>query len=298
MAKRRIVQVLWAAATNSYVAGFAEGKIYRGGLKGICVPGLNCYSCPGALAACPLGSLQAVLGSARLTHVTLYVLGFLVLFGALCGRFVCGWLCPFGLIQEWLNKIPFFRKIYTFRGDRTLRWLKYALLAVFVILMPMFLVNPFGNGTPYFCELICPAGTLEGGIPLVALNRDLQAAVGWLYAWKLVILAAVLLASVVIYRPFCKYLCPLGAIYALFNPVAIHRIRIDERQCTNCGACAQSCPMNVDLRSDPNSLECIRCGKCVNACNSGAIKMGFLPQANTHGKKPSKKKTRKSSVRL
>ena len=116
--------------------------------------------------------------------------------GALIGRFVCGWLCPFGLIQDLLHKIPFSKKITSFRGDRILRKLKYLILIVFVILLPMFLVDILGQGAPYFCKLICPAGTLEGGIPLVLLNQSLRSALGWLYVWKnvLLLITIVLLA--------------------------------------------------------------------------------------------------------
>ena len=59
---RTVVQLCWMALTNGYAAGFAKGTIYKGELKRVCVPGLNCYSCPGALGSCPIGSLQAVLG--------------------------------------------------------------------------------------------------------------------------------------------------------------------------------------------------------------------------------------------
>ena len=119
---RLIVQACFAALTNGYVRGFLEGKIYSGPLKQLCVPGLNCYSCPGALGACPIGALQAVLGS-RGRKFSFYVLGFLLAVGAVCGRFVCGWLCPFGLFQELLHKIPFPRKIKKLPGDRILRGL-------------------------------------------------------------------------------------------------------------------------------------------------------------------------------
>ena len=91
------VQVLFTALTNGYVIGFTEGKIYRGTSKKLCVPGLNCYSCPGAVGSCPIGSLQAVLGSKNYKF-SFYVIGFLMIFGSLMGRFVCGWLCPFGLV--------------------------------------------------------------------------------------------------------------------------------------------------------------------------------------------------------
>ena len=167
---RHGIQALWAFITNSHVTGFVTGKIYTGKLKNACVPGLNCYSCPGAVGACPIGSLQAVIGSWNF-KMAYYVVGFLIFIGAMVGRLICGFLCPFGLIQDLLNKIPFPKKIRTFRGDKLLRKLKYVIFLVFVILLPMFVVDIMGQGAPYFCKLICPAGTLEGGIPLVLLKK-------------------------------------------------------------------------------------------------------------------------------
>lgn len=260
-----MIQVLWAFLTNSYLVGFVQGKIYRGKLKNLCVPGLNCYSCPGAVGSCPIGVMQAVIGSWNFKFA-FYAAGFLMFIGALMGRFVCGWLCPFGLIQDLLYKIPFLRKINTFKGDKLLRKLKYVILLVFVILLPMFLVDVLGQGLPYFCKFICPAGTLEGGILLVLFNESMRGALGWLYAWKSVLLAVTILLSVVIYRPFCKYICPLGAVYSVFNPIAVFRYRIDKEKCTGCGACARVCKMQVDPAKNVNHAECIRCGACKDAC--------------------------------
>mgnify|MGYP000425218655 FL=1 len=264
-------QALWALLTNSYLIGFVQGKIYKGNLKKLCVPGMNCYSCPGAVGSCPIGSLQAVIGSWNFKFA-FYVAGFLVFVGALVGRFVCGWLCPFGLIQDLLHKIPFPKKVRTFRGDKLLRKLKYVILVVFVILLPMFLVDVMGQGAPYFCKLICPVGTLEGGIPLVLLNSAMHSALGWLYAWKNVLLVATILLSILIYRPFCKYICPLGAIYSLFNRISIFRYRVDEHKCIHCGACAKVCKMHVDPVKNANDPECIRCGKCKQVCPVHTIK--------------------------
>lgn len=272
--KRHRFQILWAFLTNSYLVGFAKGKIYDGKLKNLCVPGLNCYSCPGALGSCPIGAMQAVIGSWNF-RMAFYVAGFLVFVGALMGRFVCGWLCPFGLIQDFLHKIPFVKKISTFRGDWLLRKLKYVIFLVFVILLPMFVVDMLGQGAPYFCKLICPAGTLEGGIPLVLLNSAMRTAVGWLYAWKNVLLVVIVLLSVAIYRPFCKYICPLGAVYSVFNPIAVFRYRVDKEACVHCGACAKACKMQVDPSETPNHPECIRCGSCKKVCPTGAIYSGI-----------------------
>lgn len=195
--------------------------------------------------------------------------------GAILGRLVCGFLCPFGLIQDLLHKIPFFKKIRTFRGDKLLRKLKYVIFLVFVILLPLFLTDLMGQGAPYFCKLICPAGTLEGGLPLVLLNKAMRGAIGWLYIWKNTILIATIVLSILIYRPFCKYICPLGAFYSIFNKVSLFRYRIDGDKCVHCGKCAKVCQMNVDPVKTPNSPECIRCGRCRQACPKDAISCGF-----------------------
>lgn len=274
---RHGIQFLWALITNSYLVGFLKGKIYEGKLKNLCVPGLNCYSCPGALGSCPIGSLQAVIGS-RNYQWTFYVSGFLIFVGALVGRFVCGFLCPFGLIQDLLHKIPFPRKIRTFHGDRILRKLKYVILLLFVILLPMVLTDILGQGSPYFCKLICPAGTMEGGVPMVLLNPVMRSAIGWLYAWKNVLLIAVLVLSVIIYRPFCKYICPLGAVYSVFNPLSVFRYRTDKQKCISCGACARACKMNCNPVENANDPECIRCGLCRKSCPTGAITCGWKEQ--------------------
>ncbi len=269
---RHTVQALWGVATNSFVTGFLKGKIYQGKLKYLCVPGLNCYSCPGALGSCPIGALQAVLGSGN-HKFAFYVVGFLMFVGALCGRFVCGWLCPFGLIQDLLNKIPFSKKVKTFKLDKVLRYLKYVILALFVVILPMFALDEYSMSDPWFCKYICPAGTLEGGIPLAILNKGIRDTIGWLYAYKVAILFVLILVSLIIYRPFCKYICPLGAIYSAFNKLSIVKLQCDETKCTHCGKCAKVCKMNVDPVKTPNSAECIRCGKCIKDCPVDALKM-------------------------
>ena len=275
--RRNIFQFIWALITNSFAFGFAQGKIYTGKLKTLCLPGLNCYSCPGAVASCPIGSLQAVISS-RNFKFSFYVVGFMVFIGAIFGRFVCGWLCPFGLLQDLLHKIPFPKKIKTFKGDKLLRNLKYVILLVFVIILPMCLVDITGLGEPWFCKFICPAGTLEGGIPLTAMNESLRKALGFLWAWKFVILVLILVLSVIIYRPFCKYLCPLGGVYSLFNGISVFRLRFDENKCVSCNKCSKVCKMNVDPTKNPDHTECIRCGLCVEACPTNALTSGFVNQ--------------------
>ncbi|MDO4276282.1 MAG: 4Fe-4S binding protein [Eubacteriales bacterium] len=268
---RHAVQIAFTALTNGYAYGFIKGKIFTGPTKNFCVPGLNCYSCPGALGACPIGSLQAVLGD-RNYKFSFYVIGFLIFVGAVFGRFVCGWLCPFGLIQDLLYKIPFVKKLKKLPGDKWLKYLKYVILAGFVIILPLFAVDIIGQGSPWFCKYICPSGTLTAGIPLVAANTPLQAAVGWLFTWKVFLLVVLVLLSVAVYRPFCHYICPLGAIYGLFNPIAFYRYQVDENKCTKCGACQKACKLDIKTWEQPNSTECIRCGDCLKKCPHGALK--------------------------
>ena len=265
------VQIVFTAVTNGYLIGFVQGKIYTGPTKNLCVPGLNCYSCPGALGSCPIGSLQAVLGS-RDYKFSFYVIGFLLLFGSLLGRFVCGWLCPFGLVQDLFYKIPFVKKMKNLPGHNVLKWLKYVILLVFVILLPLFAVDMFGQGKPWFCEYICPSGTLAGGIPLVLASEPLRQTIGFLYAWKMAILIILVLLSVMVYRPFCKYLCPLGAAYGLFNPIAFQRFEVETAKCVKCGKCQDACKMDSNVWENPNSPECIRCGDCIKNCPTGALR--------------------------
>jgi len=269
--KRIITQTITTIVTNLNAKGYLEGNIYKGNTKQICVPGLNCYSCPGALGSCPIGSLQAVIGTVKY-NLSFYVIGLMTLFGVIFGRFICGWLCPFGFFEDLLHKIPSKKIKVSNKINNILKYLKYIILIFFVLLFPMLLVNEFGISPPYFCEFICPAGTLGAGIPLVLLNKSLRGAVGYLFAWKMLILIVIIIASIFIYRPFCRYLCPLGAFYSLFNKVSFIKYEIDENKCTSCNACTQKCKMNIQIYKNPNSIECIRCGDCIKTCPTQTIK--------------------------
>ena len=257
---------------NSYAKGFQSGQIFAGASKSICVPVLNCYSCPGALGACPIGALQTVLGRGRFPF---YVLGLMMAFGVVLGRAICGLLCPFGLVQDLLHKIPLKKIALPRRVDRALRWLKYIVLALLVVLLPALVAVQKGVAPPFFCEYLCPAGTLGGALPLMATNPSLSALAGALFGWKFAVLVLIVFAAILIPRPFCRYLCPLGAFYSFFNRVSFYGITLEESRCTSCGRCAQVCPMGVNVHESPNSTECIRCGHCSAACPTGAICQGF-----------------------
>lgn len=264
---RRLIQLYSALLYNAHLKGFAEGRIYTGPLKSMCVPGLNCYSCPGAVAACPLGALQnAVAASAD--RPAFYVVGVLLLFSLLLGRVICGFLCPFGLLQELLHKLPT-KKLQKSPLTRKLSRLKYAVLLIFVLGIPAwyaFRRLPL----PGFCKFICPAGTLEGAVLLLLhpANGALRAMTGGLFWWKCGLMLLILTGSVFVFRCFCRFLCPLGALYGLMARLALLGVKLDEGRCIGCGACLARCPMDIRKVGDS---ECVHCGGCLEVCPAQAI---------------------------
>ncbi len=289
---RRLVQLYSALLHNAYIKGFIDGKIYQGSGKYACVPGFNCYSCPGAVGSCPLGAIQNALASAG-HRAGWYVLGIILLFGVILGRTVCGWLCPLGLIQELLHKIPSL-KIRKSRVTKALTWLKYVILAVFVITLPLWYGLQYDLPLPAFCKYICPAGTLEGAMGHLAhpANASMYDMLGILFTRKFVIMLAIGLLCVFCYRCFCRFLCPLGAIYGLFSRFNIIGAKVDESRCNQCGACVDHCPMDVSRVGDH---ECIHCGRCMDVCAQGAIsiKAGSItlkaPEISRNRDKPDRK---------
>ena len=254
--------------SNLHLPNFLKGSLYQGAGKAVCVPGLNCYSCPAASGSCPIGALQAAVGSPQY-RFSYYIVGFLLLLGMLLGRAICGFLCPFGWLQELLHKIP--TKKFSSRKLKPLRYLKYGILVVMVCMRPVLAANDVGIGDPFFCKYLCPQGVLEGAIPLSLVNPSIRAALGKLFSWKLSILLTIIVLSVLFFRPFCKWLCPLGAFYALLNRMSLFRMQVDRDKCVSCGKCAKACKMDVDVTKTPNHTECIRCGMCARACPTCAV---------------------------
>ena len=272
-----MIQGLALLLQNAHIKGFINGSIYQGKLKSICVPGLNCYSCPGATGACPLGALQNSL-TGHTFRFPYYVAGFLLLFGMVFGRIICGFFCPFGFLQDLLNRIPFPKKIRTFRGDRMLRKLKYVILVVMVVVLPLVC-----KLTPFFCKYLCPSGTLAG-ILLALSDTAVFSLLGGRFFWKLSILVLLVLLSIPLLRPFCKYLCPLGAFYGLFNKIAVIQMEAEKEKCIHCGGCAKACGMGVDPSKQPDSAECIRCGVCMDQCPADALQMTVLSASLSQSK--------------
>ena len=264
--KRKLMQLYFALLFNANLKGFVTGNIYQGASKRMCAPGINCYSCPGAIGACPLGSLQGSYQAGRST--LFYVGGILLLYAIMFGRMICGWLCPFGLVQELAYKIktPKAKKSLV---TRLLSYLKYAILVFFVVIVPV-LYAIRDVPLPAFCKYICPAGTLEGGIGLLSnkINAGYFSMLGPLFTWKFLLLVSILVGCVFVFRLFCRFICPLGALYGLFNKLSIFGIQVNNDKCTHCGMCHTHC--KVDIKS-PGDAECISCGECVSVCPTKAI---------------------------
>lgn len=272
--KRKLIQLYCALLFNANLKGFVQGNIYKGNSKAICMPGLNCYSCPGAVTACPLGSLQGSFSADRST--LFYVGGILLLYCLMFGRLICGWLCPFGLIQELLYKIKT-PKLKKGPVTRILSYLKYVILVVFVFIIPIayaFKDTPL----PGFCKYICPAGTIEGGLGLLsnAANESFFAMLGPIFTWKFLVMVSVVVGCIFAFRMFCRFLCPLGALYGLFNKISVFGVKVEANKCINCDKCIKHCKMDVHKVGDQ---ECISCGECMDVCPTNAIVWkGILPK--------------------
>ncbi len=272
---RRFVQTAAALLQNAYLAFPWTRNLYQGPLKKICTPGLNCYSCPAAVLACPLGTLQHFLASVRPAlrwgtyRMGFYVAGFLLAVGLVGGRLVCGWICPFGFLQEGLHRIPSPKM----GVPRWLGGVRYVVLAVFVVGLPLALAGPMGYGEAWFCRTICPAGTLEAG-GMFFIIPELREQIGLVFSVKMAILVGFVVWAVLSYRPYCRTLCPLGALYGLFNRWSLIRVEHTPGLCRGCQRCVEACPVGLDPRTESSTPACLRCLTCsIRACPAAALRV-------------------------
>lgn len=225
---------------------------------GVPCPFFYCYGCPAAAFACPIGTFQHY---AILEQFPFYALGAIGVFGLALGRFWCGWGCPFGTVQDLVSLVR--------RRDDAIRvrrvpWLKFLVLAL-VIFIAWIAVDTL------FCK-VCPAGSLFAAIPQRFVSSELS--FGTFFYVHLATLAIVLVAFLLIGRFWCRYLCPLGAIFGAFNRVSILKMKVDFSKCERCGDCLKVCPTAIEkLEEIENCTDCIRCGKCIESCDNHAVRI-------------------------
>jgi ferredoxin-type protein NapH len=242
-------------------------------------PFLNCQACEMATGACPIGSLQASLVRLRFPLLPLVVLG---IAGLSLGRWICGWLCPFGLLSDMFQRGS--RKVW--RPAKAWAALKFVILGlIFVVPLAMGLAG--GADWLPFCSTFCVSGDFYGLLPFYATTgaRDFGAAFAGGNAVALVtilfhasvLLGFVWLAIQVSGRVFCRYVCPLGAFLGLFYKISFVRVEHVDSSCIQCGECEDACAMGIHLREDDflTRSNCISCGRCLKLCPTGARRWAF-----------------------
>ena len=226
----------------------------------MCSPVFHCYACPLATFACPIG----ILAQFSAIHVIPFVaIGFLVLIGAMFGTLICGWVCPFGFLQDLIGKIP----TPKFDLPSWSHWGRFVVLAGTVMVVPYL----FGNEHALFVCKVCPAGALEAAVPNITTQAIAGDPIVWPNAIKLTILGVFAIAIFFVRRPWCRLLCPLGAIFAMFNKVSAVFLNLDSDSCTDCKACHKMCEYGGQPEKGVNTLNCVRCLECTN-CKPGALK--------------------------
>jgi len=245
------------------------------------VPVLNCQACEMANAACPIGAMQ---GALRLHEFPAFAVGVVVLSGLAAGRWFCGWLCPFGFIEDLLDRIS--RPRLTI--PKGLEWGRFVVLGL-TLLAPLILGLVGVTRLFPFCSTLCVSGGLLGRLPYL-LTTGAPALADVLHepskhAGSLVLLSLhallllgwALLALSVAGRFWCRYLCPLGAALGLFNKVSFVQVTHDATACASCTTCSSVCPMGLSADQDDFLAwtGCIRCGRCIQACPSGNRRWSF-----------------------
>lgn len=233
-------------------------------LHNICSPVFHCYACPLATFACPIGVIAQF---SALHLIPFLAIGTLILVGAFIGSIVCGWMCPFGLLQDLAAKLP----IPRFKIPKWMGAIRYIVLAGTVIIIPFL----FGESHPLFVCKVCPAGGLEAAVPNIISAAVQGNAVPWPNAIKISIILAFLTAIFVTIRPWCRILCPLGAIFGFFNRFSVFSMKLEDHNCTHCGHCRTLCTYGGKPDESPNSDSCLRCLECTQ-CSPGALQASTI----------------------
>ena len=258
----------------SQILIFFSANLGAFGLKtGFCYPFFYCHSCPASTSACPLKAIENSVYNVKdngiawkLLFYPILILGF---FGALTGRAICGWACPIGLLQRGtgriarkLKKYPVVRKLGQHKIEPRLRYIKYFVFIILVVITSALIGFMFTD--------ICPIGFLTGTIPTLILypGKFMPNPFFWV---ALVIFIMFLVLIFTVERGWCRYFCPIGALLAPFNKISILHISVDTEKCVHCNACSEVCPMGIDVPNMKRDPECILCGKCINVCPKSCI---------------------------
>ncbi|MCX7714929.1 MAG: 4Fe-4S binding protein [Clostridia bacterium] len=181
---------------------------------------------------------------------------------ALLGRFFCGWMCGFGAIIDFAYRI--FQKVFKYeirvseKIDKYLKYMKYILLLFLICAVWSFNITLFKSANPW---------DVFGMIAILGKKPDFMgvtsnALVG------LFIFIVIMIVSVFIERFFCRYLCPMGAIFAVVSKIRLLKIKKPREHCGGCKICTEACTMDIPLyqKDIVNDNECIQCMKCIDAC--------------------------------
>ena len=233
--------------------------------KWFCHPVLSCHSCALAYFACPVGVFVHFAGH---RVFPLVALGTVLLVGVLAGRLLCGWVCPFGFLQDLLFRI----KTRKFKLPAWTANIKYGVLVLLVFTFPFLL----GEETSLsFCR-ICPAAAAQVSLPAATASVFGGQGLAGIGAWswvKLGVLVAVIAVVIFSSRAFCKVLCPIGALLAPLNHISLWRVKPATENCIKCRRCDRKCPTAVapsarilQREAPSRSADCVVCHKCQAVC--------------------------------
>jgi len=302
MRLRRIRRIVQFATLPVAYAGFIIPGVLH-----LVWPSIHCYACPLSVWICPIGALQNFV---KLGRFPFFAMGTMMAAGAGFGRAVCGWICPFGLLNDLLAGMNRFRTrlgviellLSLFAGlfmvSAAAVNLRAGVALAIAFFFALFLIRRFYLfkylflaamlaaaivcADTIFCK-VCAVATFEASIPY-AFNPASPIPVNLLGAPFMIHLCVGALSVVGILwarRFWCRYICPFGAIMGLTNRFSALRLLRDKEKCDpkSCGAaCLKSCPMGVTgipRLESIDATDCIRCGDCVDACPNGALRLRF-----------------------
>ncbi len=244
-------------------------------------PFINCQSCELATGACPVGTFQMALLKGKIPYLAMATV---ILVGAVLGRWICGWLCPFGFLSDIFDRFSKHKKFPKKAG-----YIKFVLLGIIII--TSILSFKSNKQVLPFCAIVCAGGFFYGLLPYYVTTGfgNLKGKLPFFHVLVLYHIAYAVTFLTLAYRYsgrfFCRYICPMGAVLGLFNKIALVRIEHDSSSCNNCNACNKVCPMGADLCQDSflDRTNCIACARCVKVCKTGA-RFWYIDINNLFGK--------------